>query len=707
MKSADLMRAFRPSGLRRSATAVLALGFVCGLMPPVHAAPKKKNAPAPATTQPVEAPAPPKKKRTLFGKDSIFKGLNKKEDPADPGVPATEKTKEAPAKALPPPPAPASAAPKKPASTGPAVKYPSAEFLAIINGTGPLFRSDLQQLAIQANPDFWRFRSEAAMAAAAEEAAWDWPDPELRLGFTKEFETDLRRPYTESRSITEYESGDYFNSSQENYYRSFTDENGFPAGTPGTQTQTQRVTENRAIRREEVVRVKPGKYQDIIETKIYETEVRKEKNKESQKNREGIITETQDGTTNDTSKRRLVGTRREVRNHVNDAYPDEQYEVTLRFNVPNPWEMKAKAARARAERDLSEDRMRLEMRDVIFDVGRRYDELQFQHAWHRQNERLVDLQLASLVETERLHEKSKTVPPKDPLATPPAADPLTGPSSDLLTPPDLADLALASASNNLFDFNALPRARLEVIKAREEVFDSRKRVLEATEQLCLLSGVNDPSRIVFTNILRIRELDPAKLDYDTLVEIARSNRADLKEMDSRANLARARSQEVKSSRVPWLNDVRFGWARTHSDGYRDQDELSVLVTMSLPFFSWFYNKEHKQWDEGVVRFQEARDFLARSVDGQVAFALNSLRESARELDRRSVFEKESLEALAKNEAEADSFGDNAERIRLDARELRIKLDRSRLQTIYLYNQAVTRLELALGMTLEELFDVRK
>ena len=66
---------------------------------------------------------------------------------------------------------------------------------------GPLSRSDLIQLAIQAHPDFWRFRGEVAFFLEAEAAAYDWRTRNCASATAHEFEADLEGPYRGERAI--------------------------------------------------------------------------------------------------------------------------------------------------------------------------------------------------------------------------------------------------------------------------------------------------------------------------------------------------------------------------------------------------------------------------------------------------------------------------------------------------------------------------
>jgi|GEM_PF-1560331 len=531
---------------------------------------------------------------------------------------------------------------------------------------GPLSRSDLVQLAVQAHPDFWRFRGEVAFYLQAEAAAYDWRDPELRIGYDHEFEADLSRPYEETRSINTTEAGIFDTTSS----TSFTEYDG--SGDPPTIGNTSRresVSQKRKITTETVRKITPGKYQDLIEETTYELDRRREN---QQENRRGPLNASENQRTREDSRRRVVSRSREYRTHPNDVYGDETFVVAVRLFIPNPLEVKARAARARAEASLSSKRLRAEVRDLVFDVGRRYDELQFRYAWHQANIRLSELQQRNL---QHVAEESAR----------------------------LAETAATPGLSNLYDPSDLPKARLEISKAREEVFDSGRELALVKEELCLLCGIDDPGRIVLTNALRLRKISEGQLDLASLVELARAHRPDFGEMQARGDVERARLREVKALRLPWINDLRVGWGRTISDGYQDQDELTALLTLNLPLFSWWQNKEHRQHEEAIANFEEARNVLGQRIDSQVAFAIRAVRDASSSLAQFSEGERLLREDLKKNRAEAETAGNKAERIKIDADEALIKSGRGRLQALYHYNQAVAHLELALGVPIEEAF----
>ena len=565
-----------------------------------------------------------------------------------------------------PKPAPQKAA-EAPAKPAPAPK-PEVPAVPDVPADGPLSRSELIQLAIQANPDFWRFRGEIAFYLQAEAAAYDWRDPELRIGLDHEFDADLPAPYQESSSINTYEKG-YFDTQSNTFFTQNDGSGDFEGIFSGTQSQTETTSQNRQITTERVRKISPGKYQDVIDTTVYEVERRSET---SNQNERGPGTASETSRTNEYSRRKVLSRSREYRNHPDDVYGDDQFIIQGRFFIPNPWEVKAKAARARAEADLSSKRLRTEVRNLVFDVGRRYDELQFRHAWHQANLQLLDLMQRNFKVVE---EDAKR----------------------------LSALAAASGVAGLYDPEEVPKARLEIGKAREEVFDSGRELALVREELGLLCGLDDPGRILLTNSLRLRKIAEDKLDPPSLIELARASRPDLGEMKARSDIERARLREVKALRIPWINDLRLGYGQTTSDGYREQDELTALLSISVPLFSPWQNKAHRQHEDAIASFEQAQTVLGQRIDSQVTFAVRAIRDANNALADFSQSEKLLREDLKKNDADAAAAGDKAARIKLASEESLIKNSRGRLQALYHYNQAVAHLELALGLPIEEAF----
>jgi Outer membrane efflux protein len=555
-------------------------------------------------------------------------------------------------------PAPApSAAPAAP------VRSPLPDLLAVVPESGPVGRADLIQMALRANPRVWRYRSEMAFHKEAERAAYDWEDPELRLGYNHEFGLDDERPFTERRFVQSSES------SLETRRQTGTRTDMDASRTLTGPFSDSRNTTTRGRTTEEIVRrIYPGQYRDVIKERRYVLESSRNRETRHQQDNDGSL---QSERSNEDRRRRLISETREIREHPNSLYPDHSYDITLRFFVPNPMRMGAAAAKARAERGLAEAQMRTEIRDVAGDVNERFDELQFWHFWNIQDNKLVDLQKRSLTATEELE---KT----------------------------LGQVQIPGIGS-LFDPAEVPRARLEIVKAEEEVFDSRRRMNEVRAELAQLAGLADPSRITIGNRLTLRRLDLRSIDLPALVDLARANRPEMAELLARGNVARAELRDVKARRIPWFNDVRVGVGTQTSDGYREQYDFRALLTLNFPLFSWWQNKAHRMHEEAIKGYEEARLGLTYSLEGQVAYALQLLRDVSVQLDSHDAHRRRLEEVVKQNEADAVAAGDKAARIRLATEEEVIKAERGRLQWVHAYRQAINQLEAAIGTSLEEAF----
>lgn len=537
------------------------------------------------------------------------------------------------------------------------------------DAAGPVGRSELIRMALRTSPQLWRFKSEVAFYAEAEKAAYDWRDPEFRLGWDREFEADLERPYTERRLVSEQQAA--FESRSASGRRTETDPAIPPPGISGTFEESRQVVSRTGQQQEIVRRVTPGKYRDVIETTVYEVETtrsretRNERNFDESRGRED---------SQEVRRRRVVSKSREIREHPNSLYPDEAYTVQMIFFIPNPWQMKAQAARMRGERNLSEARMRAEIRQITSSVNERYDELQYWHLWNMQDEKLLQLMERNVTETEKLAEQFQ-------------------------------GLQQLPGVPSFFDPAEVPRARIEVIKAQEEVFDSVRRGGEVRLELAQLAGLQDPGRITLRNQVVLKRVDLSGVDLATLVELAKANRPEFHELQARQDIARAELREVRARRLPWFEDVRLGYSRNIMDGYRDQDEFRAMLTFRLPLISSWQNKDHRMHEAVIQEMNQAKLGMAYGIEAQVAHAVSAVREAGKYLDLHDAARRRALADLQKLHEAAEAAGDKAPRVRLDIEEERIKLDRSRLQWVLAYAQAVNALEVALGMSLQEAFSL--
>ncbi len=248
---------------------------------------------------------------------------------------------------------------------------------APIPAAGPLKFEHLVIAAMHNNLEIAQRRGEVEIAVWAAQAAKDFEDPELRLGWGTQTDIGVDAPYRESGRSTGSFSGSSYGRSQE-------------SGTlfSRAEQETGNFTERRFRRWErEVI---PG----ATSTKIVETEYEeRDTNGVGTKHRrgqEGLTSENRSTKFSESSGRRVIGRTITERQHPNVTDPDEDFSMLLRFSIPNPWERKAKIKAAEAAVDAAEWELQAEMLKVTMDVRALYERLSYQAAESRAQKALAD-----------------------------------------------------------------------------------------------------------------------------------------------------------------------------------------------------------------------------------------------------------------------------------------------------------------------------
>ena len=176
-------------------------------------------------------------------------------------------------------------------------------------------------------------------------------------------------------------------------------------------------------------------------------------------------------------------------------------------------------------------------------------------------------------------------------------------------------------------------------------------------------------------------------------------------MHARADVERARLARGEGAATPVVQRParRLATGRI-GEGYRDQDEITALLTLNLPLFSPWQNKSHRQHEAAIASYEEARRMLGQRIDQQVAFAIQAVQSAAAGL---AEFARAENAGASGSETGSRPMrpppGTRPGASRLTAEEQFITSSRGRLQALYHYNQAVARLEQAIGLPIEEAF----
>ncbi len=642
----------RPHFTARRLVAAVSLAVAAAVSLPAHAADKKAVSPAP-----------------------------KKSDPAPAQNPA--------------PASPVEAAIPNPASPMMAALTES------VSESGPLGLRDLIILALQRHAKLAQLRGDIGVKAAEVEAADDWKDPEIRLGWTTEADRQVRSPYTERRTTT---GSERFNeSSTTSGTRTRGPELGDPFGAPFTGPESGRESTREFTRYREVEerRIYPGQYRDKEVRRVYQVE---RTNTRNSRRELGFDNRTDDRDSNTRTTRRLLSEQTTYIDHPDDLYPDEAFGLRLRLYVPNPFEIRANVAKAKAELRLADQLARAEARDLIQDVREAYEAAQFMNSLLAYNREISDQSEKFLREVEagtapmNLGVGATPPPPGTPPATPDAA-------------PIANDTASQSASAfqkalmaKMADASLPAKAREAASKNRIEIYDTERELAELKFKLALLCGIDDPNRISVSNKLTLRAVDVDKYPLPELIEVAVQNRPEVEELRHRTDVSSADLRMAKSARIPWASYIQGSYERNYADGRYTNNDFGVEVGISLPLWSWFKNDEHKVYEAEIAAYRDRRTSVEQLIRGQVAYAVHEIKQSATRVNSINKERRKWDESVKKTAPPAGMTPGLAEsEVQHENESWSLKLGRDRLQAVAAYNQAVRQLERALGVDLEEIF----
>ena len=604
---------------------------------------------------------------------------SKKSDPAP--SPATSKTVEAPV----------------PDPAGPMM----AALTESVPQSGPLRLRDLIVLALQRHAKLAELRGDIRVKAAEVEAADDWKDPEIRLGWTTEADRQVRSPYTERRTTTGSERLN--ESSTMNGTRTRGAEPGDPFSLPFTGPESERrgTNESTHYRQIEERRIYPGQYRDREVRRVYQVERNNSRESRREIGFDGR-TDSRDSSTRTT--RRLLSEQTTYIDHPDDLYPDEAFGLRLRLYVPNPFEIRANIAKAKAELRLADQLARAETRDLIQDVREAYEAVQFMNSLLAYNREISDQSEKYLREVEKSTAPigPGTSPTPPPAGTPPAT-PSAAPAATDTASQDAAAFQQALMAK-MADSSLPAKAREAASKNRIEIFDNERDLAKLKFELALLCGVEDPNRISVSNKLTLRAVDVDKYPLAELIEVAMQSRPEVEELRHRTDISSADLRMAKSARIPWTSYIQGSYERNYADGRYTNNDFGVEVGISLPLWSWFKNDEHKIYEAEIAAYRDRRTSVEQLVRGQVTYAVHEIKQAATRVNSIKRERRNWASELKKNLADASAPGnDRASEIRHESEAWDLKLGRDHLQAVAAYNMAVRQLERALGVDLEDIF----
>jgi outer membrane protein TolC len=535
---------------------------------------------------------------------------------------------------------------------------PSAETIAaMVPKAGKLGERELTLLAIAHRPELERLRGDVSVASAARRAAGDLANPELRLSYAQDNDDRIGEPYSERETVTI--------SGTEAYDSTTASTTTLPPSTTVGESATESGTEStnrvRVIER----RVTPGADRDIVEEKIYETT--STGSTSSSHRSKGGINSTQSTTKNE--DRRLIGSSRKVIEHPNTSGRDNAWGLLLRFQLPHPWERRAKLQRAAAEISLAQADYYAEEDRIVRIVRATFQDLS-----------LLEAKLTAQQKRKASYESYR----------------------DWLTDQKNPALGLELAA-----------MRTKVHSTQTDLRETESKLNATRQDLAAYCGLSDPARIQAAMLTR-HITSPAALDADYLTSIAVLYRSDVMSTQARLAVAQAQLAQAKSARIPFTSFLDLGYAQTNTLRRTGMsDELFIRVGVSIPLWDWLgINKQRQVPEAAQTSLQRQMTMQRTLIANEVAQATTRLKAALTQVgsyDSDLVALDKDLQAAQKEtQLATENMNDllKGKRIEHEFIDLREQMEISRYGAFAAYNEALMALEKALGIRLERALTVK-
>ena len=526
-----------------------------------------------------------------------------------------------------------------------------------IPGNGPLYEDDLIRLAIANNAELARRRAEILIARAKVLGAGDWENPELRIGYAWDHDDRLAEPFIE-RGTERINASERFSSNESRRNLAGPFEVGEGDSLSERTSGTVRTSRYRTIER----RVTPGRYRDVIDTRVYEQRTAQENfgRNISQTSQGATFSSREAGAQN--TDRRIVERSREIVNHPDEYSRDDQLAILVRFRVPNPWERRANIELAAAQTARAESDYLIEEDKVVRTVRAMYEDLNMTESLSR-----------STVARRGINEKFQA-------------------EIETANVPGLADLAAD--------------IRLGRGKSLRDNRELRSDISRFRQELSTYCGLDRPERIGVIGKPTRRVVPLASLDVDYLVSMAQLHRSDLLDLEARLAVAKAELKVARSAKIPFFTFIDGGWASSTTTGRTGEtEEWSVRAGISLPLFDWFgINKAHLEHRTATEAYSKQIEQQRQLIITEIRVAIERIRTADKEL---KAYDSDltQIKADARKSIEQTSIDPIRNRkTRYQTEELVYKFEEDRYEVWSDYYKAVMELERALGTRLERVMN---
>ncbi len=338
---------------------------------------------------------------------------------------------------------------------------------------------------------------------------------------------------------------------------------------------------------------------------------------------------------------------------------NEAFDVSVRFFPPNPWEMRAELSKALAEISYAEFALRQTGREIINQVRRLYQDLQFAQEDIRLGKGVYRLELE---EYERLKAGS-----------------LRGPADN----------------QKLRELD-----RLDTTSATEIRFQALR------SELAALVGLEDPSRIRVEGVPNRPVVGFRPDTVEALTEMAFMNNLEIADLDRLQKLAQGDLAAFKATKIPWVSFFEMGRDRRYNEHLPVNDQYSARLAFNVPIFSVF-SKEGEVYQEQIRSYKKQAERYRKQIQRRISSRINSIKNAREGLGR---FDRETASIIAKYAAVEnelnDALGNQAAEVAHRRRLKALERSRERLDAEEAYHEALLDLEEIIRGDIEEVFHKR-
>ncbi|NCF92835.1 MAG: TolC family protein [Verrucomicrobiaceae bacterium] len=338
---------------------------------------------------------------------------------------------------------------------------------------------------------------------------------------------------------------------------------------------------------------------------------------------------------------------------------NEEVNTSVRLYPPNPFQLRAELDKAMAEISFAEFALRQVGKELVVDVRRLYQDLQFIQESIRLGKGLHRLEIEERDRLEQLLESTAIV------------------------------------------LEPVVKQRIQAMRKQGIASPSEIRFVKVRSELAALIGLGDPRRIAVSGVPNRPVIGFRDDTVMALSEMAFINNLKLGDLDRLQKLAKGDLRAFKAKRIPWVSFLEGGRNRTYNERLAVNDNWSVRLAIDVPIFSLF-SKEGDIYKEQIRSYQKQAELYRKRIQLSVATAIASIRDARDGLGR---YDKETQGILAdmkRMETELENSPFQADVLHL--RKLTsLGRSRERLAAEQAYHDALLNLEEIIRDDIEKVF----